>query len=53
MDSARRADEDLNERQDALELNFAGGGVMTIPRKLIPRLEDASASERRSADARS
>lgn len=33
-----------NERQDAVELTFGGGGVMTVPRELIPGLEDASAT---------
>lgn len=34
----------FNERRDVLELNFAGGGTMVIPRELIPGLEDAAGS---------
>jgi len=34
----------FNERKDALELKFAGGGTMAIPRALIPSLEGASSS---------
>ncbi len=33
-----------DERGDAVALAFAGGGTMTIPRELIPGLEDASSS---------
>lgn len=31
-----------NPRRDAVELSFAGGGIMTVPRELIPGLEGAS-----------
>lgn len=33
-----------NERRAAVELSFAGGGMMTVPRELIPGLEGASGS---------
>ncbi|MBY0495997.1 MAG: DUF2442 domain-containing protein [Cyanobacteria bacterium] len=31
-----------NRRRGAVELSFAGGGMMTVPRELIAGLEDAS-----------
>jgi hypothetical protein len=36
-------DAHYDSAQDAVSLTFRGGGSMTIPRKIVPGLEDASA----------
>lgn len=41
-DPSAIVDAEYDSAQDAISLRFRGGGVMTIPRRVVPDLEEAS-----------